>query len=131
MHEIAFVPMILFLIFVAPVWVILHYVTKWRAARGLSAERPLMILSGNDIEHALLQLGALYAGIPYAPISPAYSLISSDHAKLKYIIELVTPGLIYASDGAVARTGGLGRFARMKKIDPAADIADRMSKPSW
>ena len=44
--------------------------------RGLSAERPLAVLSGNDIEHALLHLGAMYAGIPYAPISPAYSLLS-------------------------------------------------------
>ncbi len=70
-------------------------------ARGLSAERPLMILSGNDLDHAMLGMGALYAGIAYAPISPAYSLISSDHGKLKYIIELITPGLIFAADGAV------------------------------
>src|SRR5207247_4671712 len=46
--------------------------------RGLSVERPIAILSGNDIEHALLGLGAMYAGVPHAPLSPAYSLISSD-----------------------------------------------------
>ncbi len=68
--------------------------------RGLSAERPLVILSGNDIEHALLGVAALYAGIAYAPISPAYSLISSDYGKLKYIFDLLTPGLVFASDGA-------------------------------
>ena len=68
--------------------------------RGLSAERPLMILSGNDIEHALLGVAAMYVGIAYAPISPAYSLVSTDHGKLKYIFELLTPGLVYASDGA-------------------------------
>jgi len=66
--------------------------------RGLSAERPLMVLSGNDIEHGLLQLGALYAGVPYAPVSPAYSLLSSDLAQLRQIARLTTPGLVYASD---------------------------------
>src|ERR1044071_518400 len=66
-------------------------------ARRLSSERPVVVLSGNDIEHALLELGALYAGIPYAPISPAYSLMSSDHEKLRSILALLTPGLIYAA----------------------------------
>jgi hypothetical protein len=61
-------------------------------------------LSGNDIEHALLALGAMYVGIPYAPISPAYSLMSNDFGKLRSIINLLTPGLIYATDG--------GPFAR-------------------
>lgn len=69
--------------------------------RGLSAERPIVILSGNGIEHALLALGAMYAGIPYAPISPAYSLMSSDFGKLRFILELLTPGLVYAQDGRV------------------------------
>ena len=50
--------------------------------RNLSPERPIAILSGNDIEHALLGLGAIYAGIPYAPISPAYSLVSTDFGRL-------------------------------------------------
>jgi feruloyl-CoA synthase len=69
--------------------------------RDLSAERPIVILSGNGIEHALLALAAMHVGIPYAPVSPAYSLMSSDFGKLKYIIELLTPGLVYASDGAM------------------------------
>jgi len=69
--------------------------------RGLSAEKPIVILSGNDIEHALLALAAMYVGIPYAPISPAYSLLSSDFGKLRMIIELLTPGLVFASDGTV------------------------------
>ncbi len=83
-------------------------------ARGLSAERPLMILSGNDLDHAMLGMGALYAGVPYAPISPAYSLVSSDHGKLKYIIELMTPGMIFVSDGAV--------FARAIENAAPADV---------
>jgi feruloyl-CoA synthase len=66
-------------------------------ARGLSAERPLAVLSGNDLEHALLHLGAMYAGIPYAPVSPAYSLLSADHAKLRSIFELLTPGLVFVA----------------------------------
>ena len=67
-------------------------------ARGLSAERPLVILSGNSIDHALLAFGALYAGIPFAPVSPAYSLISRDYGKLAYLMNLLTPGLVFAED---------------------------------
>ena len=67
--------------------------------RGLSAERPLAILSENAVDHGLLGLAAQYAGIPYAPISTAYSLVSTDFAKLRDVIGQVTPGLVYASDG--------------------------------
>lgn len=67
--------------------------------RGLSAERPVMVLSENGIDHALLLLGAMQAGIPLAPISPAYSLMSADKGKLKHIFALLRPGLVYASDG--------------------------------
>jgi feruloyl-CoA synthase len=67
--------------------------------RNLSPERPIAILSGNDIEHALLALAALYVGIPYVPISPAYSLVSQDHGKLRHVFELLTPGLVFAADG--------------------------------
>ena len=72
--------------------------------RGLSAERPIVILSGNSIEHALLALAAMVAGIPYAPVSPAYSLMSSDFGKLRMIVDLLTPGMVFAADG--------GPFAR-------------------
>jgi feruloyl-CoA synthase len=68
--------------------------------RGLSAERPIVVLSGNDIEHALLGLAAMYVGIPYAPISPPYSLMSSDFGKLRVIINLLTPGLVFANDSS-------------------------------
>ena len=67
--------------------------------RDVSAERPIAILSGNDIEHALLGLAAMYVGVPYVPISPAYSLISDDFGKLKHVFNLLTPGLVFAADG--------------------------------
>ena len=67
-------------------------------ARDLSAERPLVILSGNSIDHALVAFGALYAGIPFCPVSPAYSLVSKDYGKLAYLIKLLTPGLVFADD---------------------------------
>ncbi len=67
-------------------------------ARGLSAERPVMILSGNAVDHALLMLAGHTAGIPVAPISVAYSLQSQDHAKLKHVAELLRPGLVYVAD---------------------------------
>jgi feruloyl-CoA synthase len=73
-------------------------VGQFLLGRNLSAQRPLVVLSGNDIEHALLHLGAMYVGVPYAPISPAYSLLSTDFGKLRYIFDLMTPGLVYAAD---------------------------------
>ncbi|MGM9425311.1 feruloyl-CoA synthase [Hydrogenophaga sp. MI9] len=66
--------------------------------RGLSADKPVLILSENDLEHALLALGCLYAGVAYCPTSPAYSLISQDFDKLKHVIKTLTPGLVFASD---------------------------------
>lgn len=68
--------------------------------RGLSAERPVVILSENDLEHALLALGCLFAGVPYCPSSPAYSTIRQDFAKLRHVLDTLTPGLVFASDGS-------------------------------
>ncbi|MEO4045921.1 feruloyl-CoA synthase [Pseudomonas sp. CAU 1711] len=67
---------------------------------GLSAERPLVILSGNDLQHLQLAFAAMYAGIPYCPVSPAYALLSQDLAKLRHIFEVLRPGLIFAADAA-------------------------------
>src|SRR4051812_48288264 len=69
-------------------------------ARGLSAEKPIVILSGNSIDHALIAFGALYAGIPFCPVSPAYSLISRDYGKLGFLMKLLTPGLVFADDSS-------------------------------
>jgi feruloyl-CoA synthase len=71
--------------------------------RPLSSERPIAVLSGNDIEHGLIELGAMYAGIPYAPVSTAYSLVSTDFGKLRHIFGLLTPGLVYAADAHAYR----------------------------
>jgi feruloyl-CoA synthase len=67
--------------------------------RQLDTQRPLAILSENAIDHALLALGAQYAGVPHVPISPAYALLSTDFAKLRDIMAQITPGLVYAADG--------------------------------
>jgi len=69
-------------------------------ARGLERDRPVAVLSENGIDNGLLQLAAMHVGIPVVPISPAYSLLSGDHAKLRAILELTRPGLVYAGDGA-------------------------------
>jgi feruloyl-CoA synthase len=71
--------------------------------RNLSAERPLMVLSGNDIAQLELTLGAMWAGIPIAPVSPAYSLVSSDFGKLRYLVELMTPGAVFVNRTAPFR----------------------------
>ena len=90
-------------------WRRLSYAQALAAARsiaqalldhGLSVDRPLAILSDNDIEQLVLGLGAMLAGVPFAPISPAYSLLSQDHSKLRHIVDLLTPGMVFAADGA-------------------------------
>jgi feruloyl-CoA synthase len=68
--------------------------------RGLSAERPVVILSENSLEHAQLALGCLLAGVPYCPVSPAYALAATDFAKLRHVMDTLTPGLVFAPDAA-------------------------------
>ncbi len=91
-------------------WVIISYaeaagtvraIAAALAERGLGPERPVLILSGNAIEHQLLALASLTAGVPFAPISVAYSLLSQDLGKLRYILKLLDPGLVYASNAAM------------------------------
>jgi feruloyl-CoA synthase len=82
--------------------------------RGLSAERPVVILSGNSIDHALIAFGALYAGIPFCPVSPAYSLMSKDYGKLAFLMKLLTPGLIFVDDA--------GKFADALNASVPCDI---------
>lgn len=67
---------------------------------GLSAEKPLMILSGNSVEHGLLALAAMYAGIPYAPIAPAYSLAVKEFTALSYVWQNFGPAMVFVDDGA-------------------------------
>ena len=75
-------------------------VAQWMLGRHLSPDRPTAILSGNDIEHAIFAAAAMYCGIPYAPISPAYSLVSSDLNRLRHVFQRLSPTLVFAADGA-------------------------------
>ena len=68
--------------------------------RGLNAERPVLILSDNDLEHAMLSLACLYVGVPYCAISPAYSTLGTTFDKFRHAMATLTPGLVFASDGA-------------------------------
>jgi feruloyl-CoA synthase len=76
-----------------------HAIAASLLQREVSPERPIAILSGNDIEHALLGLAAMHVGIPYAPISVPYSVLSQDFGKLRTIIDVLTPGLVFAANG--------------------------------
>jgi feruloyl-CoA synthase len=103
--------------------------------RGLADARPVMILSGNAIEHALLMLACFTAAIPIAPVSVAYSLQSRDYAQLRHIAQLLTPGLVYVADTELfaAALGALdgsqwevvaGRNgANLKNVTPFATLA--------
>jgi feruloyl-CoA synthase len=88
-------------------WRHLSYSAAWNTSRNiaqslinrdLSVDRPVVILSENSLEHALLALGCMLAGVPFVPTSPAYSLISQDYDKLKHVLRTVTPGMVFASD---------------------------------
>lgn len=88
-------------------WQHISYAQAWSSARriaqallqrGLSVERPVVVLSENSLEHALLALGCMLAGIPYVPTSPAYSIVSTDYDKLRHVLRSVTPGLLFATD---------------------------------
>ena len=68
------------------------------AELGLGPEKPVMILSGNSLEHLLVSLAAYAARAPAMPISVAYSLMSADHARIRAIAELTEPGLVFAAD---------------------------------
>jgi len=68
---------------------------------GATVDRPIMLLSDNGVDHALVQLAAMHVGLPASPISPAYSLLSQDHAKLREIAAMLRPSAIYAIDGNV------------------------------
>lgn len=101
--------------------------------RGIGPDRPVMILSANSFEHALLTFAALHIGAPVAPVSPAYSLLSRDLAKLKVINDLVRPALVFAQNGArykraleaVAGAGTLVVCAEaVDAVDGAVDLAE-------
>jgi feruloyl-CoA synthase len=91
-------------------WVVTSYaqalaqvraIATWLLEAGLGPQRPLVVLSDNGIEHALLALAAMHVGVPVAPVSVAYSLASADHAKLRGIVAALTPGAIYASSAGL------------------------------
>ncbi|WP_454761473.1 AMP-binding protein [Caulobacter segnis] len=93
-------------------------IAQWLLDRGLKADDSVMILSGNSIEHALITLGAYTAGVPAAPISPAYSLISTDHAKLKHCFDKVAPRVVFAQNGALFAKA----LETLKAIDPTIAV---------
>jgi feruloyl-CoA synthase len=67
--------------------------------RKMGQDTPVMILSGNSLEHAFMSFGAMWAGVPVAPVSRAYSLMSSDFEKLLYVFDLIRPRMVFVQDG--------------------------------
>ncbi len=132
-------------------WKHISYAQAWATARsiaqsllnrGLSTERPVVILSENDLEHAMLALGCLLAGVPFVPTSPAYSLISQDYDKLRHVLRTVTPGLVFAADAArygKAITSAVGADVEVvltsgaldgRAVTPFADLAATAATPA-
>jgi feruloyl-CoA synthase len=109
--------------------------------RGLGSDRPIMVLSGNSLEHLLVLLGAYTAGVPVVPVSPAYSLLSIDHQRLSAMADLCRPGMVFADDAIAfgraldALAGivpdqvvvrgdreGAERFADLTRATPGAEV---------
>jgi feruloyl-CoA synthase len=86
------------------------------ATRNLSADRPIAILSGNSIEHLTLALAAMWIGVPYCPVSPSYSQASADLKKLRYVFDLLTPGLVVAFDTRAFES------ALTSVVDPSIEV---------
>jgi feruloyl-CoA synthase len=101
---------------------------------GLDADRPVAILSDNSMDHALLALGAMHVGVPVAPISPAYSLMSKDFVKLKQIFELLKPGLVFAAEPekfapALAAVGATSTpVAKLLEANPGSNLEVAFSR---
>jgi feruloyl-CoA synthase len=110
--------------------------------RGLGPGRPLLVLSGNSVDHLLVTLGAMTAGVPVAPVSVAYSLQSHDHARIRAITAMIRPGAVFADDAerfaaaldavspvpAIVRTGfrpGAERLAELMATVPGPAAAAR------
>ena len=115
-------------------WQHITYAQAWQTARniaqglidrGLNAERPVVILSENSLEHALLALGAMVAGVPFVPTSPPYSLVSVDYDKLKHVLKTVTPGLVFASDARYAKAITATVDASMEVVLVEGDLQGR------
>jgi feruloyl-CoA synthase len=83
---------------VGEVWNAVRSIATALLAHGASISAPVVILSENSIAQALLTWGALHAGVPVAPVSPAYSLLGGDHARLRSAVSLVKPHLVFAED---------------------------------
>src|ERR1700754_346019 len=102
--------------------------------RGLGPARPLMILSGNSIDHALLMLGGFLAGVPVVPVSPAYSLMSADYGKVRHIAALVRPGLVFAQgeafEGVLGAVdfGGAEIVGEPPRADPTGAVDDALAR---
>ena len=93
--------------------------------RGVSTSRPLLILSGNGIDHALLALAAMYVGVPYAPVAPSYSLIAREYTTLRTIWRGLDPGLVFAADGRLFERA-LASVARRRDRIVTASPADEL-----
>lgn len=76
-----------------------HAVAQALLDRALSPARPVVVLSGNSIDHAVLMLGCYLAGVPIAPVSVAYSLVCTNPGKVRDILDVMRPGMVFAQDG--------------------------------
>ena len=83
-------------------------------ARGMGPDTPILIMSGNGVDHGLLTLAAHYVGVPTAPIAEQYALIPAARERLEHAISLVNPRMAYVVDA--------DKFAHAITIDALAGV---------
>jgi feruloyl-CoA synthase len=106
--------------------------------RGLGPDRPLLVLSGNSVDHLLITLGAMTAGVPVAPVSVAYSLQSRDHMRIRVITQLIRPGAVFAEEAerfaaaldAVKPVPAIVASGRRPDAEPLSDLLATVPGPA-
>ena len=97
-------------------------------ARGLTDSTPILILSGNAVDHGLLMLAAQYVGIPTVAVAEQYSLIPAAHNRLQHVVELIRPALVYAADAdacqAALELDVLSGIEKVSSVAEAMDVTD-------
>lgn len=106
---------------------------EYLLGKGDTAEHGVAIIAPNSIDHALIALGAMRAGVPYAPITPAYALLSTDYKKLSYVLDLMSPAMIYVDDSepfAKALNAAMPEGCHVtaaKNAEPGFSLADAIA----
>lgn len=90
-------------------------------ARGMGAETPILVMSGNGVDHGILALAAQYVGVPIVPVAEQYALVHGAHGRLREVIRLIRPKMAYVADA--------DRFEEALKLEELSSVEIVASRP--